>query len=404
MSKETLAFDDFESVLADLRAGRMIVMVDDEGRENEGDIVVPTEALTAAHVDFMIREARGLVCVSIGHEVAAKLNLPLQTTQNNSAFHTAFTVSVDHSSVARLGEGAEARATTMTQLIADHAQENDFVVPGRVFPLVANPAGTLGRDGQTEGSFDIARLAGFKASGVICEILDEDGTMARGDRLIAFAKKHDLKITSVEEVKKYRIKNEVLIRLGACKTIHTAYGDFEATVFQDDVEGKEHIALTYGLERFDGVEDVLVRLHSECLTGDVFGSRRCDCGPQLDLAQKMIRDAGVGIILYLRQEGRGIGLLNKLRAYELQDQGHDTVDANLKLGLEVDARDYAVSAKILAHLGVSSVRLLTNNPDKIDALKRFGVVVSERVPAIVPVDEYSKAYINTKRERLGHLL
>lgn len=395
----------FDEVVKRFRAGEMVIIVDDADRENEGDITIATECITSEQVSFMMREARGLICVTIAPELAAKLNLPLQVINNNSPFNTPFAVSVDHRSVGALGVTAEARATTMRKLIEPGASMSDFVSPGHVFPLVANPAGVIGRQGQTEGSYDLARIAGLAPSGIICEILNPDGTMARGAHLQEFAQKHNLLITSIEEIMRYRVNEEILVRAVSKRDLETDYGTFTTHVFQDDVDGKEHLALVRGeLARFDPVKGPLVRIHSECLTGDVFGSRRCDCGAQLDHAMRRIVAEGAGVVLYLRQEGRGIGLANKLRAYELQDRGRDTVDANLELGFAADSRDFAVAAKILGGFGLKKIRLLTNNPQKFKQLSTFGIDITERIPVVVPEDEYSKGYLETKRTRMGHWL
>lgn len=404
-SQTSIHIDLFSDVVADFRAGKPVIMVDDAERENEGDIVLATEAVTADLVNFMLREARGLVCVSVSVELAERLNLPLQVLNNNSPFNTPFTISIDHASVARSGVTAASRALTMQKLLDPAAQPEDFVSPGHVFPLIANPAGVIGRQGQTEGSYDLARIAGFQASGIVCEILNPDGTMARGAELDAFARRFNLKTTSVEEIIKYRVREEILIRAVAEEDAHTDFGPCRTFVFQDDVAGKEHLVLRFGPEsRLREPGGALVRIHSECLTGDVFGSRRCDCGAQLHESMRQIVENGSGLILYLRQEGRGIGLTNKLRAYALQDQGHDTVEANLKLGFAPDLRDFAVAAKLLDSFGVHSVRLLTNNPDKVSTLERFGITITERRPVVVPHDEHSASYLEAKRTKLGHWL
>lgn len=391
-------------VIEEFAKGKMVIMVDDADRENEGDLVVATEHLTAEDIVFMIKHGRGLICASISAERAIELKLPPQVEENNSAFSTPFTVTIDLADINAEGVTAESRAKTMRALVDSSVTAEQFVRPGHVFPLVANRAGVLGREGQTEGSYDLARIAGCAPSGVICEILAEDGTMARGEELLVFAKKHDLPITSVQEIIQYRIREEVIARESARSKVIMEHGEFEVIVFDDDVDGKEHLALVKGdiadLQR----SSPLVRVHSECLTGDVFGSRRCDCGGQLEASLKEISSAGAGVLLYLRQEGRGIGLLNKLRAYELQDQGRDTVDANLELGFEADQRDYAIAASMLSSIGLHSVKLMTNNPKKIDAFTKYGIEVSQRIPVVVSADEYSKSYLETKKTKLGHLL
>ncbi len=397
----------FEEVLSDVRSGKMVIMVDDEDRENEGDLIIPTECITSEAVAFMIEYARGLICVSIDETCAQLLNLPLQTLNNNSPFHTPFAVSIDHRDSASTGVTASGRANTMRRLIDSNSRADDFLCPGSVFPLIAHRLGVIGRPGQTEGSLDLARIAGFQPSGVLCEILNSDGTMARGESLIAFARRFDLKITSVADVTKYRVHHEVLVRETVRSVLDTDEGKFATAVFTEDVSGKEHLVLMYGLSTHaDGQAGVppLVRIHSECLTGDVFGSRRCDCGPQLQHAMRDIVKEGAGVVLYLRQEGRGIGLSNKVKAYALQDEGHDTVEANVKLGFGADLRDFAVAAKILSAIGLRTVRLMTNNPEKLRSLRAYGIKVEERVPLVVPPDQYSKAYLETKRTKLGHLL
>ncbi len=395
----------FDEVVKRYAAGEMVIIVDDADRENEGDIAIATECITPAAMTFMMREARGLICVSIAPELAERLSLPLQVLNNNSPFHTPFAVSIDHRSVGTSGVTNTSRALTLRKLVEPGAQAGDFVSPGHIFPLVANPAGVIGRQGQTEGSFDLARIAGRISSGVICEILNPDGTMTRGAALAEFAARHGLLITSIAEIIRYRVNEEVLVREVSRRTLSTDHGPFETRVFQDDADGKEHLALVRGDRSvWSDPRGPLVRIHSECLTGDVFGSRRCDCGAQLEYALELIAGEDAGLVLYLRQEGRGIGLANKLRAYELQDRGRDTVDANLELGFEADSRDFAVAAKILGALGVSKIRLVTNNPRKFEQLTTLGIEITARVPVVVPTDEYSKGYIETKRRRMGHWL
>ena len=382
----------------------MVIIVDDANRENEGDLAVAASAVNAEAVNFMSRAGRGLLCISISSDRAQKLDLPLQTADNNSLFGTPFTVSVDHREYAAQGAGAGARAYTMSRLAAADSRADEFVSPGHVFPLIAHPAGVLGRQGQTEGSHDLARIAGLEPAGVICEVLNADGSMARGAELEAFARKHALKITSVADILRYRINQEVLIRQVASSRMKNDYGVFEVFVFEDDVDGKEHLALVYGgVEKLAG-QIPLVRIHSECLTGDVFGSRRCDCGLQLADAMKAIVAHGCGMVIYLRQEGRGIGLGNKLRAYELQDKGADTVEANIRLGFEVDQREYFVAARVLECFGVSRIKLLTNNPHKLQSLRDFGFEIVERIALATAPDDYSRAYLETKRDKMGHWL
>ena len=402
---QSLTLDPIEEVIADMRDGRIVLVVDSTDRENEGDLVVATEAVSPEAIAFMMREARGLICVSVSGEVAERLQLPLQVLNNNSPFQTPFAISIDHKDVVPRGVTAESRAVTMRALIDPNARPEDFVSPGHVFPLIANSAGVMGRPGHTEGTFDLARLAGLAPSGILCEVLNPDGTMARGAQLALFAQKHNLKVTSIEAVKQHRLLREIAVRPISSSEVDTDFGAFQATVFGDDAGGKEHLALSKG---DFGVMPTsyapLVRLHSECLTGDVFGSRRCDCGRQLDGAMQLLVQEGAGIILYLRQEGRGIGLENKMRAYGLQDQGLDTVEANVHLGFEPDERDFAVGAHILLAMGITSIRLITNNPAKAEALARFGISIVERIPMVVDEDPLSAAYLRTKKEKMGHLL
>lgn len=395
----------FEEVLEDFRMGRPVLVLDDESRENEGDVILATEAVTPEAIAFLMSEARGLICVSISVETANRLNLPLQVTTNNSPHQTAFAVSVDHRDVAGCGVTAAARVHTMRMMVDPASTASDFIIPGHVFPLIANDAGVLKRQGHTEGAFDLARLAGLAPSGILCEVLNPDGTMARGDQIVEFGARHGLKITTILEIRHFRMLNEIAVRQLSTKDVQTDFGYFRATVFADDVGGREHLALVRGdLAAIPSSYAPLVRLHSECLTGDVFESRRCDCGSQLAGAMERIVDEGVGIVLYLRQEGRGIGLENKLRAYELQDQGFDTVEANLRLGFRADERDFAVGAHMLQALGLRQIRLMTNNPEKGAVLERFGVSIIERVPLLTPDDPCSAGYLRTKREKLGHLL
>jgi 3,4-dihydroxy 2-butanone 4-phosphate synthase/GTP cyclohydrolase II len=394
--------DHFPDVVEAYRQGKQVIIVDAKDRENEGDLAIATEKITAEDVSFMLNEARGLICTSISREVSERLNLPLQVVNNNSPFNTPFAVSVDYREVSGRGVTASARALTMRKMLESDLTSEDFVSPGSVFPLIANPAGVIGRQGQTEGSYDLARIAGLAPSGVICEVMNEDGTMTRGDELTVFAEKHGLLITSVADVIAYRLGREVFVRNVATSTLDTDDGEVVAHVFQDDVSGKEHLALVYGAPSKE--EPIPVRIHSECLTGDVFGSRRCDCAAQLHSSIDSIRQDGGGVVLYLRQEGRGIGLANKLRAYELQDKGYDTVEANVKLGFEADERDFAVAARMLEVIGFPRVKLLTNNPIKVKTLQECGIEVAERLSVQVPHDPFAEAYLATKKEKMGHLL
>jgi 3,4-dihydroxy 2-butanone 4-phosphate synthase/GTP cyclohydrolase II len=402
---DTLHLDPFQEVLADFRAGRPVIVVDDADRENEGDICVAAEAVTSEVISFLMREARGLICVSISKPLATSLNLPLQVYNNNSPFQTPFAISIDHKDVVPFGVTAAARAHTVLKLLDPAAQPGDFVSPGHIFPLLANEAGVIARQGHTEGVFDLARLAGLTPAGILCEILNRDGTMARGAQLEEFARCHNLRLTSIEEIRKYRALHEIAVRPLSSRVVETDFGIFTATVYVDDAGGKEHMAMVRGdLSAMPTSYAPLVRMHSECLTGDVFGSRRCDCGQQLSGAMNLVVAEGLGIILYLRQEGRGIGLENKVRAYKLQDEGLDTVEANEKLGFRPDERDFAVGAHMLLSMGIRSIRLITNNPEKGDSLSRFGITVVERVPMLVADDPVRADYLRTKKEKLGHLL
>jgi len=406
LDNDVIKLSPFSEVIREYKAGKMILLADDVKRENEADLVVAAEHVTPEIISFMMTEARGLVCVSIPHEVASRLNLSLQAEVNNSPFSTAFTVSVDHKDVASYGVTAKARAFTIKKLLDPDAKPEDFVTPGHVFPLIADPAGVIGRAGHTEGSADLSRITGSVPAGVICEVLNEDGTMACGEELNSFSDKHKILLTTVAEIVRHRIDEEVLVREVVCSKMQTDHGEFDVRVFQDDVDRKEHIVLSLG--KIEALRDEnnapLIRIHSECLTGDVFGSRRCDCGAQLSQSMDLIKSEGLGIVLYLRQEGRGIGLENKVKAYALQDGGHDTVEANLKLGFMPDERSFAVAAKILQTLGVSRVRLITNNPEKILAIKKHGIEVLERIAVSTEPDAHSVKYLSTKKEKLGHLL
>ncbi|MEU0053593.1 bifunctional 3,4-dihydroxy-2-butanone-4-phosphate synthase/GTP cyclohydrolase II [Streptomyces sp. NPDC006309] len=400
---EDFALDPVEQAVADIAAGRPVVVVDDEDRENEGDLVIAAEKATPEIVAFMMSECRGLICAPMEGEELDRLRLPQMVEDNTESMKTAFTVSVDASAAHGVSTGISAadRATTLQLLAGGTAQPTDFVRPGHVFPLRARPGGVLVRDGHTEAAVDLARLAGLRPAGAIVEIAGEDGRMLRLPELIPFARKHGLTIISIADLIAYRRGSEPTVRREAQTLLPTRHGTFTAYGYRSTVDGVEHVALVHG-DPGDG-EDVLVRVHSECLTGDVFGSLRCDCGPQLDTALRRIQDESRGIVVYLRgHEGRGIGLLSKLRAYALQEQGHDTLDANLELGLPADARDYGAGAQILADLGVRSVRLMTNNPDKTEALLRHGLRVTGREPMPVQAGEHNLHYLRTKRDRMGH--
>ncbi|MEU9296337.1 bifunctional 3,4-dihydroxy-2-butanone-4-phosphate synthase/GTP cyclohydrolase II [Streptomyces sp. NPDC048266] len=398
-----LALDPVEQAIRDIAAGRPVVVVDDEDRENEGDLVIAAEKATPEIVAFMMSECRGLICAPMEDDELERLQLPQMVEHNTESMRTAFTVSVDASPAHGVTTGISAadRATTLRMLAGGDHEPSDFVRPGHIFPLRAKAGGVLVRNGHTEAAVDLARLAGLRPAGAIVEIAGEDGVMLRLPELVPFARKHGLTIISIEDLIAYRRSSEPTVRREAEVRLPTAHGDFTAYGYRSTVDGVEHVALVHG-ELGDG-EDVLVRVHSECLTGDIFHSLRCDCGPQLQASMDRIQEAGRGVVVYLRgHEGRGIGLLSKLRAYELQERGRDTLDANLELGLPADARDYAAGARILVDLGVRSLRLMTNNPDKIDALTRHGLTVEGREAMPVTAGEHNLRYLRTKRDRMGH--
>ncbi|MET9365360.1 bifunctional 3,4-dihydroxy-2-butanone-4-phosphate synthase/GTP cyclohydrolase II [Streptomyces sp. NPDC006632] len=402
-NREDLSLDPVEQAIRDIAAGRPVVVVDDEDRENEGDLVIAAEKATPEIVAFMMSECRGLICAPMEGDDLDRLELPQMVEHNTESMKTAFTVSVDASGAHGVSTGISAadRATTLRLLADGRSAPGDFVRPGHIFPLRAKPGGVLVRNGHTEAAVDLARLAGLAPAGAIVEIAGEDGVMLRLPELVPFARKHGLTIISIEDLIAYRRSAEPTVRREAEVHLPTATGEFTAYGYRSTVDGVEHVALVHG-EIGDG-EDVLVRVHSECLTGDIFHSLRCDCGPQLQASMERITEAGRGVVVYLRgHEGRGIGLLSKLRAYELQERGRDTLDANLELGLPADARDYAAGAQILADLGVHSLRLMTNNPDKITALVRHGLTVSGREPMPVQAGEHNLRYLRTKRDRMGH--
>jgi 3,4-dihydroxy 2-butanone 4-phosphate synthase/GTP cyclohydrolase II len=394
-------FDPIEEAIYDLMRGKVIIVVDDEDRENEGDLVALAEKATPEVINFMIKEARGLVCVPIQAERAEALELPPMVTQNTDFHGTAFTVSIDHVSTTT-GISAKERSDSIKALIDPEVRPADFRRPGHIFPLIAKKGGVLRRAGHTEAAVDLARMCGSTPAAVICEVIKEDGTMARLPDLIEFKQKHSLKLITIQELIRYRNEKEKLVKREVEVRMPTDHGVFRAIAYTNEVDSKEHIALVKGT--IDVNQPVLVRVHSECLTGDVFHSHRCDCGPQLDAALRQIDEAGCGVLLYMRQEGRGIGLLNKLRAYQLQEQGLDTVEANMKLGFAPDLRDYGIGAQILKDIGVRRIRLLTNNPRKIKGLEGYGLNVVERVPLQIMENEDNTRYLHTKKAKLGHML
>ncbi len=398
-----MKFNTIEEALKDIKNGRMVILVDDEDRENEGDLTMAAEAVTPEAINFMATHGRGLICLSLTAERVEELQLPMMTTDNTSSFGTAFTLSIEAKKGVTTGISAADRATTIKVAINPASGPEDLARPGHVFPLRARPGGVLQRTGQTEGSVDLARLAGLYPAGVICEIMNEDGTMSRVPQLTEFAKKFGLKIITVKDLIAYRVTKESLVRRVAVTKMPTSHGsDFTAILYANDIDGLNHIALVKGEIRPE--DEVLVRVHSECLTGDVFGSLRCDCGEQLHSAMEMIDKEGKGIVLYMRQEGRGIGIEGKLKAYELQDKGKDTVEANLALGFKADLRDYGVGAQILRDIGVRKIRLLTNNPKKIVGLEGYGLTVVARMPIETKPNAKNINYLKVKKDKLGHML
>jgi 3,4-dihydroxy 2-butanone 4-phosphate synthase / GTP cyclohydrolase II len=395
-------FATIDEAIADIRAGGMVVVVDSPDRENEGDLVMAAECVTPEAVNFMARHARGLICLSLTPERCDELGLPMMTQLNRTPYGTAFTVSIEARSGVSTGISAADRAHTIRVAVDPATRPEDLIQPGHVFPLRARPHGVLERTGQTEASVDLARMAGFSGAGVICEVMNDDGGMARVPDLVPYCEQHGLKMVTVADLVAYRHRREKLVERIASAQLPTRYGDFVSHGYRSMIDGQHHVALVMG--DVDGAPDVLVRVHSECVTGDVFHSLRCDCGDQLERALSQIAEEGRGVLLYLAQEGRGIGLLNKLRAYELQEQGMDTFDANVALGLPVDSRDYGMGAQILADLGLSTIRVLTNNPKKIVGLEGYGLTVTAQLPIVAEPNRENAEYLRTKVERMGHTI
>ncbi|MDO9584322.1 MAG: bifunctional 3,4-dihydroxy-2-butanone-4-phosphate synthase/GTP cyclohydrolase II [Desulfomicrobium sp.] len=391
-----------EEAIKEIKAGNMIILVDDEDRENEGDLTIAAEKVTPDAINFMARFGRGLICLALEPALVDKLELPLMARRNTSKFGTNFTVSIEAKQGVTTGISAHDRALTIQTAVADETTPADLATPGHIFPLRAKPGGVLVRAGQTEGSVDLSRLAGLKGAAVICEIMNDDGTMSRMPDLRKFAEEHNMKIATIADLIAYRSRKDSLVRRVAEARMPTCYGEFTIMAYENDIDSHTHLALVKG--EINEETPVLVRVHSECLTGDVFGSMRCDCGSQLQRAMQVVNDEGSGVILYMRQEGRGIGLGNKIKAYHLQDEGRDTVEANIELGFAPDLRDYGLGAQILVDLGVKRMRLLTNNPKKIIGLEGYGLKVEERIPIEIPACDDNKCYLHTKYSKLGHLL
>ena len=394
-------YSTIDEALEDLRNGKIIVVSDDEDRENEGDLICAAEFATTENINFMATYAKGLICMPMSKEITNKLNLNQMVTKNTDNHETAFTVSIDHIETTT-GISAVERSITALKVIDDNSKPEDFRRPGHMFPLLAKEGGVLVRMGHTEATVDLMRLAGLKECGLCCEIMRDDGDMMRRDDLIDFAKKHNLKMITVSDLIDYRKKNEDLMELYAKAKMPTKYGEFEILTFVNKITKEHHVVLTMG--DISSGEDILCRVHSECLTGDALGSKRCDCGEQYDYAMRKIAEEGRGIMVYMRQEGRGIGLVNKLRAYELQDSGLDTVDANIALGFRDDMREYYEAYQMLKNLGIKSIKIMTNNPDKIKYLNNYGLEIKDRVPIQIEASEYDAFYLKTKKERMGHIL
>jgi len=392
-----------EQAIRDIKDGKMVILVDDEDRENEGDLCMAAESVTPEAINFMVKYGRGLVCLAMTAEKCDSLDLPPMVDNNTSPFGTGFTVTIEARCGVTTGISAQDRATTILTAVADDCQPRDLVRPGHIFPLRAKAGGSIVRAGQTEGSVDLARLAGRKSAGVICEVMDEDGTMARMPALEKFSEKHGVGICTIADLIEYRMRTESFVRRAAETIIPTSIaGDFKAIVYENDIDNLLHIAMVKG--DIDSGKPVLARVHSECLTGDIFGSLRCDCGLQLNQAMTIIEKEGSGVLLYIRQEGRGIGLVNKIKAYALQDQGMDTVEANEELGFKPDMRNYGIGAQILVDLGVRKMRLMTNNPKKMVGLDGYGLSIVEQVPIEVPANIHNKCYLECKKLKMGHLL